>query len=126
MPAPGHTNSQRHWSKNVRDVCLSHDSLQLQIAGGAESGEFLYIAGPPKEKTRYKIGRFSINDILIEVNDEVVAGLTLRDLMNRINCAGKKVNFKVVQPGRIRSIWVRCVIVRNLNVNVSFQLVYIC
>ena len=99
MPAHANQKSQRHWSKNVRDVSLVHEGLQLRIEGGAENGEFLYVAALPTEKTRYRKGRFRVEDILIELNDEPVVGLTLQDLMNRINKAGKKVNFKVVQPG---------------------------
>ncbi|CAB3980989.1 membrane-associated guanylate kinase, WW and PDZ domain-containing 1-like [Paramuricea clavata] len=99
MPAHANQKSQRHWSKNVRDVSLIHDGLQLRVEGGAENGEFLYVVALPTEKTRYRKGRFRTGDILIELNEEAVVGLTLQDLMNRINKAGKKVNFKVVQPG---------------------------
>ncbi|XP_028398420.1 membrane-associated guanylate kinase, WW and PDZ domain-containing protein 2-like [Dendronephthya gigantea] len=99
MPAHASQKSQRHWSKNVRDVSLIHEGLQLRIEGGAENGEFLYVADLPAEKTRYRKGRFRVGDILIELNEEAVVGLTLKDLMNLINKAGRKVNFKVVQPG---------------------------
>ena len=99
MPAHANNKAQRHWSKNVRDVSLIHEGLQLRIDGGAENGEFLYVGALPTEKIRYRKGRFRVGDILIEVNEESVVGLTLQDLMNRINKAGKKVYFKVVQPG---------------------------
>ena len=100
MPAHANTqNSQRHWSKNVREVCLVHEGLQLRIEGGAENGEFFHVAALPSEKIRYRKGRFRLGDILIEVGDEPVVGLTLQDLMNLINKAGRKVSFKVVQPG---------------------------
>ena len=97
---PAHANKpQRHWSKNVRDVSLVHEGLQLRVDGGAENGEFLYVGALPSEKIRYRKGRFRVGDILIEVNEQTVVGLTLQDLMNRINKAGKKIYFKVVQPG---------------------------
>jgi C-terminal processing protease CtpA/Prc len=106
MPVHANQKSQRHWSKNVRDVSLVHEGLQLRIDGGAENGEFLYVGALPTEKSRYRKGRFRVGDILIELNEESVVGLTLQDLMNRINKAGKKVNFKVVQPGRVCCVFV--------------------
>ena len=101
MPAHANKKSQRHWSKNVRNVSVIHEGLQLSVEGGAENGEFLYVGALPTDKARYRKGRFRVGDILIEVNDESVVGLTVLDLMNRINKAGKKVNFKVVQPGKM-------------------------
>lgn len=89
----------RHWSKNVRDVSVAHDSLHIRIEGGAENGEFLYVGAFTSEQIKYRKGRLRSGDILVELNDEAVVGLTLQDLMNRINKAGKKVNLKVVQPG---------------------------
>lgn len=102
MPTHENQNSHdRHWSKNVRDVSLIHEGLQLRIEGGSENGEFLYVAELPNDKMRYRKGRFRIGDILIELNEQAVVGMTLHDLMNTVNKAGRKVNFKVVQPGRV-------------------------
>lgn len=100
MPANSSQKMRRHWSKNVRDVSIAHDSLHIRIEGGAENGEFLHVEGFTSAKIKYRKGRLTPGDILIELNDEPVVGLTLHDLMNRVNKAGKKVNFKVVQPGK--------------------------
>ena len=99
MPTHGRDKSLKHWSKNVRDVFVAHDSLHVRIEGGAENGEFLYVGGFTGEKIKYRKGRLRVGDVLVELNDEPVVGLTLQDLMNRIQKAGKKVDFKVVQPG---------------------------
>ena len=66
----------------------------------AENGEFSVRWGINRaRKFATEKVDFVVGDILIEVNEQTVVGLTLQDLMNRINKAGKKIYFKVVQPG---------------------------
>ena len=103
MPSHARDKSLKHWSKNVRDVFVVHDSLHVRIEGGAENGEFLYVGGFTGEKIKYRKGRLRVGDVLVELNDEPVVGLTLQDLMNRIQKADKKVDFKVVQPGKMHA-----------------------
>lgn len=99
MPTHARDISLKHWSKNVRDVSVAHDSLHVRIEGGAENGEFLYVGDLIGQNMKFRKGRLRVGDIFVELNDEPVVGLTLQSLMSRINQAGKKVNFKVVQPG---------------------------
>lgn len=92
----------KHWSQCVREIilCKNDGSFNLKIDGGAENGEFVYIGGLKEKRVKYKKGKLHVDDILLEVNGNSVAGFTRPDFLTLINKDGKDaVNLRVVKPG---------------------------
>lgn len=92
----------KHWSNSVREIvlCKNDGSFNLKIDGGAENGEFIYIGGIKEKKVKYKKGKFHVDDIVLEVNGNSVAGFTRPDFLTLINKDGRDaVNMRVVKPG---------------------------
>ncbi|KAK3750152.1 hypothetical protein QZH41_004562 [Actinostola sp. cb2023] len=92
----------KHWSHNVREIilCKADGSFNLKIDGGAENGEFVYVGGIKEKKVKYKKGKLHVNDIVLEVNANAVAGFTRPDFLTLINKDGKDaVVLRTVKPG---------------------------
>jgi len=92
----------KHWSHNVREIilCKADGSFNLKIDGGAENGEFVYVGGIKEKKVKYKKGKLHVNDIVLEVNANTVAGFTRPDFLTLINKDGKDaVVLRTVKPG---------------------------
>lgn len=95
--------SVRHWSERVRETIIrrtSDGALHLRIRGGAEDGAFPYFGPVLHEKITYEAGNpLNEGDLLLEVNGQTVAGLTLYDLNTIIAAAEDPVKLKSVQDG---------------------------
>ena len=96
--------SKKHWSSVVLESIVSKtdnpDDAEIpgiNISGGAENGYFPYFSNVNQSQIQYESGKVYLNDILLEINGQTVAGLTLYDLKTIINCATNPLKFKHVR-----------------------------
>nr|CAB3263597.1 membrane-associated guanylate kinase, WW and PDZ domain-containing protein 2 [Phallusia mammillata] len=93
----------KHWSERVHESVVSRNKsgqLNLVIKGGAEEVKFPYFGSVKQDKVIYHSGKIQDGEILLEVNDKSVVGLTLYDLNNMIKQARDPVRFKTVKEGQ--------------------------
>uniref|UniRef100_A0A8B9GSH4 Membrane-associated guanylate kinase, WW and PDZ domain-containing protein 1 n=1 Tax=Astyanax mexicanus TaxID=7994 RepID=A0A8B9GSH4_ASTMX len=87
---------KNHWTNRVHEVALSRDGegqLGFAVRGGAEVGHFplLELPGCP----------LALDELLLEVNDTPVAGLTVRDVLAVVRHCKDPVRLKCVQQGGV-------------------------
>lgn len=90
-----------HWSSRVHEVVLKRDKqreLRVEIRGGAELAQFpllgaVHGAAAPGQATP------SRGELLLEVNDTPVAGLTTRDVLAVLKHCKDPVRLKCVKTG---------------------------
>uniref|UniRef100_A0AAR2LD72 Membrane-associated guanylate kinase, WW and PDZ domain-containing protein 1 n=1 Tax=Pygocentrus nattereri TaxID=42514 RepID=A0AAR2LD72_PYGNA len=87
---------KNHWTNRVHEVVLSRDGegqLGFSVKGGAEIGQFplLDLHGCPLAQ----------DELLLEVNDTPVAGLTVRDVLAVVRHSKDPVRLKCVQQGGV-------------------------
>nr|XP_039270672.1 membrane-associated guanylate kinase, WW and PDZ domain-containing protein 2-like [Styela clava] len=93
----------KHWSDRVHESVVSRNKngqLNLVIKGGAEEVKFPFFGTVKQDKVIYHSGKIQDGEVLLEVNDQSVAGLTLYDLNNLIKQAKDPVRFKTVKEGQ--------------------------
>uniref|UniRef100_UPI00398F33D3 membrane-associated guanylate kinase, WW and PDZ domain-containing protein 1-like n=1 Tax=Pristiophorus japonicus TaxID=55135 RepID=UPI00398F33D3 len=92
-----------HWTQKARESMVPRDeegSLSLRVLGGAEYGQLLYLAQPgPEVKGRPLGGRPQAGDLLLEINQAPVSGLTHRDALGLLANARQPVHIKTVPQG---------------------------
>lgn len=104
----------KHWSQTIHEtVLLSNDknhSIQLPLAGGADSGEFIYLDDSIsilKNKTSTNIvkgGKIDVGEIILEIDQQRIAGCTLTDaqlLIETLSLNGKQIKLKTVKTGML-------------------------
>lgn len=87
-----------HWTNRVHEVVLSRGpsgDLGFELQGGAENGQFPVI-GEVKPDRR----KLHQDELLLEVNDTPVAGLTIRDVWAVVRHCKDPVRFKCVKQGQ--------------------------
>uniref|UniRef100_H2ZDG2 Uncharacterized protein n=1 Tax=Ciona savignyi TaxID=51511 RepID=H2ZDG2_CIOSA len=97
------SKKHKHWSDRVHESVVSRNKsgqLNLVIKGGAEEIRFPFFGSVKQEKVIYHSGKIQDGEILLEVNDQAVVGLTLYDLNNLIKQARDPVRFKTVKEGQ--------------------------
>lgn len=99
----------KHWSQRVREAIVvrsSDGSFNLKIDGGAENGEFIIIGGIKEDKVKFKKGKVLCDDIVLEINNQPVAGYTRPDVLTLINKnGGDAVSMRTVKPGRTHCLY---------------------
>lgn len=96
------SKKRRHWSSRVHEVVLSRDKpreLSVEIRGGAELGQFPELGALHDRITTEGKAAQSRGELLLEVNDTPVAGLTTRDVMAVIKHCKDPVRLKCVKTG---------------------------
>ncbi|XP_067881706.1 membrane-associated guanylate kinase, WW and PDZ domain-containing protein 2-like isoform X2 [Heterodontus francisci] len=91
-----------HWTQKTREITLCRDEqgfLNLGLLGGAEYGQFLYLGDGPGGKARHHSGKLQAGDLLLEVNEAPVPGLTLRDALGLLANVTEPVRLKTVPQG---------------------------
>ncbi|XP_073670053.1 membrane-associated guanylate kinase, WW and PDZ domain-containing protein 2a isoform X14 [Paramisgurnus dabryanus] len=88
-----------HWTNRVHEVVLSRGltgKLGFELQGGAENGQFPVIG-------EVKLDRVKLNqdELLLEVNDIPVAGLTIRDVWAVVRHCKDPVRLKCVKQGGV-------------------------
>ncbi|XP_056103473.1 membrane-associated guanylate kinase, WW and PDZ domain-containing protein 2a isoform X4 [Rhinichthys klamathensis goyatoka] len=88
-----------HWTNRVHEIVLSRGpsgDLGFKLQGGAENGQFPVIGEVKPDR-----GKLQQDDLLLEVNDTPVAGLTIRDVWAVVKHCKDPVRLKCVKQGGV-------------------------
>ncbi len=97
----------KHWSQRVQECIVSagpEGILNVVIKGGADSGQFPWIADIKHDKVNYHTGKLHEGDIVMDIQGQKVAGYTLRDSLTwlkQVSRNGAPVMFKTVKPSKL-------------------------
>ncbi|XP_061750202.1 membrane-associated guanylate kinase, WW and PDZ domain-containing protein 2-like isoform X3 [Nerophis ophidion] len=95
---------KNHWTNKVHEAVISRGKdgeLGLELKGGAELGQFPYLGEVRAGKGLVQSGKLAEDELLLEVNDMPVAGLTSRDVLAVIKHCKDPVRFKCVRQGGV-------------------------
>lgn len=87
-----------HWTNRVHEIVLSRGpsgDLGFKLQGGAENGQFPVIGEVKPDR-----GKLLQDELLLEVNDTPVAGLTIRDVWAVVRHCKDPVRLKCVKQGK--------------------------
>lgn len=77
----------------------SNGVFNVHLEGGAEYGEFIYIGDIFQEKIKIKKGKLHLDDIVLEIDNEPVAGYTQSDIVDFVKKAGETITLRTVKQG---------------------------
>ncbi|XP_073724848.1 membrane-associated guanylate kinase, WW and PDZ domain-containing protein 2 isoform X3 [Misgurnus anguillicaudatus] len=95
---------KNHWTNKVHEAVLSRNKegeLGFELKGGAENGNFPYFGEVKQGKVAIQSGKLSQDELLLEVNDTPVAGLTIRDVLAVIKHCKDPFRLKCVKQGGV-------------------------
>ncbi|XP_042563412.1 membrane-associated guanylate kinase, WW and PDZ domain-containing protein 2 isoform X2 [Clupea harengus] len=95
---------KNHWTNKVHETVLSRSKegeLGFDLKGGAENGQFPFVGEVKQGKVVIQSGKLSQDELLLEVNDTPVSGLTLRDVHAVIKHCKDPVRLKCVKQGGV-------------------------
>ncbi|XP_053943249.1 membrane-associated guanylate kinase, WW and PDZ domain-containing protein 3 isoform X2 [Cuculus canorus] len=94
---------RRHWLSKVQECEVSWGGAAGPelLRGGAERGEFPYLAARPPGPALRSGRAPAPGDVLLEVNGTPVSGLTHRDTLAVLRHGGGTVRLKTVRPGKV-------------------------
>ncbi|XP_061629647.1 membrane-associated guanylate kinase, WW and PDZ domain-containing protein 2-like isoform X4 [Phyllopteryx taeniolatus] len=96
---------KNHWTNKVHEAAIGRGKdgeLGFELKGGAELGQFPYLGEVKAGKGLVQSGKLAEDELLLEVNDMPVAGLTGRDVLAVIKHCKDPVRFKCVKQGTTR------------------------
>ncbi|CAL8357205.1 unnamed protein product [Lota lota] len=96
---------KNHWTNKVHEAVLTRSKegeLGFELKGGAENGQFPHF-GEVKQGNKASVqnGKLTQDELLLEVNDMPVAGLTTRDVLAVIKHCKDPVRLKCVKQGGV-------------------------
>ncbi|XP_024147112.1 membrane-associated guanylate kinase, WW and PDZ domain-containing protein 2a isoform X4 [Oryzias melastigma] len=95
---------KNHWTNKVHESVLCRNEegeLGLELKGGAENGQFPVIGELPPGRAVCHSGKLFQDELLLEVNDTPVAGLTTRDVHAVVKHSKEPVRIKCVKQGGV-------------------------
>ncbi|XP_056131567.1 membrane-associated guanylate kinase, WW and PDZ domain-containing protein 2a [Lampris incognitus] len=95
---------KNHWTNKVHESVLCRNKegvLGFELKGGAENGQFPFIGEVTPGKVVCPSGKLSQDQLLLEVNDTPVAGLTTRDVHAVVRHCKDPVRLKCVRQGGV-------------------------
>ncbi|XP_035003625.2 membrane-associated guanylate kinase, WW and PDZ domain-containing protein 2a isoform X5 [Hippoglossus stenolepis] len=95
---------KNHWTGKVHESVLRRDEQGrpgLELQGGAEHGLFPVVGELPAGGAACHSGRLLQDELLLEVNDTPVAGLTTRDVHAVVKHSKDPVRLKCVKQGGV-------------------------
>ncbi|KAM6961411.1 membrane-associated guanylate kinase, WW and PDZ domain-containing protein 2-like isoform 3-T3 [Aplochiton taeniatus] len=95
---------KNHWTNKVHEAVITRSKegeLGFELKGGAENGQFPYFGEVKQGKAAIQNGKLAQDELLLEVNDMPVAGLTARDVLAVIKHCKDPVRFKCVKQGGV-------------------------
>ncbi|XP_030623627.1 membrane-associated guanylate kinase, WW and PDZ domain-containing protein 2a [Chanos chanos] len=95
---------KNHWTNKVHEIVFSRDKegkLGFELKGGAENGQFPFIGEVRVGQVACHSGKLSQDELLLEVNDTPVAGLTIRDVLAVVRHCKDPVRLKCVKQGGV-------------------------
>ena len=107
----------KHWSLTCHETVLSshdpHQSVHLNLSGGADNGQFVYfnqsISLLKNNKSSVNIlkgSKIDLDEIIVEIEQHKIAGCTLADvqlLIESLSSNGKQLKLQTVKAGKDRS-----------------------
>ncbi|XP_063089986.1 membrane-associated guanylate kinase, WW and PDZ domain-containing protein 2 isoform X7 [Cavia porcellus] len=94
-----------HWTSKVHESVIGRNpegQLGFELKGGAENGQFPYLGEVKPDKVAYESGSKLVSEeLLLEVNETPVAGLTIRDVLAVIKHCKDPLRLKCVKQGGI-------------------------
>ncbi|XP_075283877.1 membrane-associated guanylate kinase, WW and PDZ domain-containing protein 2 isoform X11 [Opisthocomus hoazin] len=94
-----------HWTSRVHEIVIVRNpegQLGFELKGGAENGQFPYLGEVKPGKVAYEGGSKLVpEELLLEVNETPVAGLTTRDVLAVIKHCKDPIRLKCVKQGGI-------------------------
>ncbi|XP_015257671.1 PREDICTED: membrane-associated guanylate kinase, WW and PDZ domain-containing protein 2-like [Cyprinodon variegatus] len=98
---------KNHWTNRVHEsfLCRNEEgALGLELQGGAERGQFPVIGALLPGRSVCHSGKLLPEDLLLEVNDTPVAGLTTRDVHAVVKHSKDPVRLKCVKQGESEAL----------------------
>uniref|UniRef100_A0A3B4Y6A8 Membrane-associated guanylate kinase, WW and PDZ domain-containing protein 1 n=1 Tax=Seriola lalandi dorsalis TaxID=1841481 RepID=A0A3B4Y6A8_SERLL len=95
---------KNHWTNKVHESVLCRNEegeLGLELQGGAENGQFPVIGELLPGRAVCHSGKLFQDELLLEVNDTPVAGLTTRDVHAVVKHSKDPVRLKCVKQGGV-------------------------
>ncbi|XP_055793516.1 membrane-associated guanylate kinase, WW and PDZ domain-containing protein 2-like isoform X7 [Salvelinus fontinalis] len=95
---------KNHWTNKVYESVLCRNKegeLGFELKGGAENGQFPYLGEVRQGNVACQSGRLSQDELLLEVNETPVAGLTIRDVHAVVRHSKDPVRLKCVKQGGV-------------------------
>ncbi|XP_029317463.1 membrane-associated guanylate kinase, WW and PDZ domain-containing protein 2a isoform X2 [Cottoperca gobio] len=95
---------KNHWTNKVHESVLCRNEegeLGLELKGGAENGQFPVIGELLPGRAVCHSGKLFQDELLLEVNDTPVAGLTTRDVHAVVKHSKDPVRLKCVKQGGV-------------------------
>ncbi|XP_064795586.1 LOW QUALITY PROTEIN: membrane-associated guanylate kinase, WW and PDZ domain-containing protein 2-like [Oncorhynchus masou masou] len=95
---------KNHWTNKVYESVLCRNKegeLGFELKGGAENGQFPYLGEVRQGKVACQSGRLSQDELLLEVNETPVSGLTIRDVHAVVRHSKDPVRLKCVKQGGV-------------------------
>ncbi|CAK6434597.1 unnamed protein product [Pipistrellus nathusii] len=94
-----------HWTSKVHESVIGRNpegQLGFELKGGAENGQFPYLGEVKPGQVAYESGsKLVAEELLLEVNETPVAGLTIRDVLAVIRHCKDPLRLKCVRQGGI-------------------------
>lgn len=93
---------KNHWTNKVHESVLCRNEegeLGLELKGGAENGQFPVVGELVAGGALCHSGKLCPDELLLEVNDTPVAGLTTRDVHAVVKHSKDPVRLKCVRQG---------------------------
>lgn len=92
-----------HWTSKVHESVIGRNpegQLGFELKGGAKNGQFPYLGEVKPGKVAYESGSKLVSEeLLLEVNETPVAGLTIRDVLAVIKHCKDPLRLKCVKQG---------------------------
>ncbi|XP_056280375.1 membrane-associated guanylate kinase, WW and PDZ domain-containing protein 2a isoform X3 [Pseudoliparis swirei] len=95
---------KNHWTNKVQESVLCRNEegeLGLELEGGAENGQFPVVGELLPGGAARRSGKLCPEELLLEVNDTPVAGLTTRDVHAVVKHSKDPVRLKCVKQGGV-------------------------
>lgn len=103
---PKPRREQKHWSQCVSETVVStgqEDGLGIALSGGADHGQFVWIETIRNDQLTYHSGKLYVDDIILEIQGQKVAGYTLKDAnfwLKQVSQNGAPVMIKSIKIGK--------------------------
>ncbi|XP_023673575.1 membrane-associated guanylate kinase, WW and PDZ domain-containing protein 2-like isoform X2 [Paramormyrops kingsleyae] len=95
---------KNHWTNKVHEIVLGRNKdgeLGFELKGCAENGQFPHLGEVKQGKVACQSGKLSQDELLLEVNDTPVAGLTTRDVLAVVKHCKDPIRLKCVKQGGV-------------------------
>ncbi|KAI6661208.1 cysteine proteinase 1-like isoform X1 [Oopsacas minuta] len=100
FPQKKTTKVRKHWTQKLHESIIRRDGnnqFHLEIDGGASQGLFPLIISADQSRINYESGKVLPGELLLEVNNKRVAGMTARDVTSLMRRATDPISLKTVK-----------------------------